>query len=95
LTVIISALTIGTTRRRLAYFTFLIGNYNNIMLYLKYHLCNFLLLFLMPFLSYACLTLLTAESLINAVYIRIASVARDTSANGDIVDNLTISIDAA
>jgi len=39
--------------------------------------------------------LLTAESLINTVYIRIASVARNTRANGDIVDNLTISIGAA
>lgn len=45
--------------------------------------------------SYACLTLLTAESLINAAYIRIAGVTRDTSANGDIVDNLAISISAA
>lgn len=43
-------------------------------------------------ISYICLMLLTAQSLINTVYIWIASITRDTSANGNIVDNLAIGI---
>lgn len=39
--------------------------------------------------------LLTAESLINAVYVWVASVTRDTRANGNIVDNLAIGIGTA
>lgn len=39
--------------------------------------------------------LLTLKSLINAIYIRIAGVTGDASANRDIVDNLAIGVDTA
>lgn len=40
-------------------------------------------------------SLLTLESLINTIYVRIAGVAGDASANGDIVDDLAVGIGAA
>ena len=92
--IIIGTLTVGATRRRLAWFTLLIGNYNNIIFtipllyihFLRYIYATLYINFLHLFL------LLTAESLINAVYVRISSVTRDTSANGNIVNNLAIGI---
>lgn len=39
--------------------------------------------------------LLTVKDLINAIYIRIAGIARDASAHGHIVDDLTVAVGAA
>lgn len=95
--IIIGALTVRATGGRFAGFTVLLRNYNNITVHVN--ICRVLRFPLSRYISNMLLniltSLLTTEGLINAIYIWIAGVAGDASANRYIADDLAIGIGAA